>query len=116
MGIRDVFEDITYKYIDMSDWNDLIETVYGERPYHVQQQDFLPQDSVIFAEVPCDWLEEDLEENLEIWLSRPLPAEGDSIARMEFERESTVSVDALLFDLHKRGLVDEGKYLIHIWW
>lgn len=111
------FQDRTYKYIDMRDWNDLISTVYGERPYNVQQADFLPQDSVIFADVPNGWfMDEDLEGELENWLGQPLPAEDDSIARMRFQRESTVSVDALLFDLHKRGLVDEGKYLIHIWW
>jgi hypothetical protein len=76
------FQDRTYKYIDMSDWDDLIRSVYGERPYSVQQQEFLPQNTVIFADVPNDWfMDEDLQEELENWLGQPLPAEGDYIAQ-----------------------------------
>ena len=102
----------TYLYVWEINLSEFIAQEYG-RPFKWQQQNMLGQDTVIFGEVPD---EEAYSESLQEWLETPLPDENDPRGKMNFERDATVDLYAILNDLHSKGRIPAGKYLIHVWW
>lgn len=58
---------------------------------------------------------EELERQLNDWLALPHPGSG-WLEVMNFERESFVTVDVVLWDLCRRGIAPVGEYLIRVSW
>lgn len=93
-----------------------VSELYG-RPYNLQQQgDMLAQESAVALVVPEleDWNEDP---SLEEWLAATPPVSAaDYIDTMRWERQFYPSLEAVANDLHARGLLDAGRYIIHVSW
>jgi len=121
------------KMIDESDWNELVEKTYG-RTYDFQQQDGCQDRGVFNLTVPSketnDFENDAVPEvvnhsemgvSFKAWLARdpkkPLPDEtGDFSLDLWWRRNFYPSIEMVANDLHKRGLLAEGKYVIDIDW
>ena len=118
--------------IEVSDFNALVKETY-ERPYDFQQQDGCKERQTYDIKVPCE--EEDFENDIvpEIlngeqmgvsfmaWLARDpkLPIAGETedwCIRLFWHRNFYPHVSMIMNDLHRRGLIDAGEYLINIDW
>jgi hypothetical protein len=121
------------KTVDLQDWNELVTKTYG-RPYSLQQQDGCMPRGTLRLEIPSDYTEDD-EMNDEIpervndqkrgvkfekWLERDpnQPIEGETGWRlgMWWNRNFYPDLQTVANDLHKKGLVEAGVYLIIIDW
>lgn len=121
------------KAVDLQDWDELVAKTYG-RPYSLQQQDGCMPRGTLRLEIPSDYSEDD-EMNDEIpervddqirgvkfekWLERNPnhPIEGESDWRLTtwWERNFYPDLQTVANDLHKKGLVEAGVYLIIIDW
>lgn len=120
------------KVVQVSDWDDLVKKTYG-KPYSFQQQDGCQSRGIVRIEVPSDGYDF---ENLSIpeeingdetgvsfasWLARDVTQTvGDETSSwsipMFWERNFYPSMDILIDDLHAKGLLDAGEYVIHIDW
>lgn len=98
-----------------------VSELYG-RPYQLQQQgDMLAQESSVALIVPEpeDWNENP---SLAEWLAATPPEEqGLGLSEllneeMRWERQYYPSLEAVGNDLHARGLLDVGYYIIHVSW
>lgn len=129
MKIRNV------QVIDVSDWDDLVVKTYG-RPYSFQQQDGCKPRGVKYFTVPCD--PEDYENDtvpeevnhcdmgvsFAAWLARDPKQKLDS--KDEWDRNSGLNlwwdrnfypdVSMIVNDLHAKGLLPAGEYMIDIDW
>lgn len=96
---------------------------YG-RPYKLQQQgDMLAQGSYVQITVPD---EEAWDENptLAEWQAATPPGEHPeggydpnvSTENMRWERDYYPSLEVVANDLHAKGLLDAGEYLIRVYW
>lgn len=123
------------KMIELSDWDDLVQKTYG-RPYKFQQQDGCKGRGVVNITVPCEDAEDSDFENDEVpevvngdvqgvsfaaWLERdpkkPIDEqEYDWELEMWWQRNFYPHVEMIVNDLHKRGLLEAGKYSINIDW
>ena len=120
--------------ISVSDWDDLVSKTY-ERPYNFQQQEGCRDRGIFNLTIPSDYTQSD-DENDEIpevingttrgvkfekWLERdPKQQVGDETEevyiRMFWERNFYPDIYTVANDLHKKGLIETGDYLIHIDW
>lgn len=116
-------EDV--KLIWESELSALVTETYG-RPYQLQQQgDMLAQESMTRATVPQEPdFDSDLP-SLEEWSSRDVDAqpEGESSwsehawrRDLWWQRKFYPDLQLVLNDLHARGLLPAGDYVIHTWW
>jgi len=125
----------TEKVIDEDEWSEFVSKTYG-RPYHFQQQDGCRNRGVIGLTVPdnYDWeseAEDDIPEDsddeypnavkFEKWLERdpkqPLKGqEYDWELSMWWQRQFYPHIETVANDLHKKGLLEAGDYLINIDW
>src|ERR1035437_3537785 len=123
------------KMIDVSDWDDLVENTYN-RIYSFQQQDDCKPRGIVNLTVPSrDAAEYDFENetvpeivngnemgvSFSAWLDRdpnkPLdPQEYDYELGMWWDRNFYPHVDMVANDLHAKGLVEAGEYVINIDW
>jgi hypothetical protein len=120
--------------IEVQDWDELVEKTYG-RPYSFQQQDDCKERGTHELTVPDsaedyenDTVPEtvnhpDMGVSFAAWLARDpkqkLNAESwdsESGIRMWWERNFYPDVQMIANDLHARGLLDAGKYVIDIDW
>ena len=119
--------------VEVQEWNKLVKDTYG-RPYHFQQQDGCKPRGTFTLSVPeeADDYENDTvpeEVNYEhirgvsfkAWLERdPTQAIGceDSPSSIElwWERNFYPDVQMIANDLHKRSLLESGRYTIDIDW
>lgn len=121
--------------IDVSDWDQLVTETYG-RPYNFQQQDGCKPRGREYLTVhsnPDDVWEYDNETVPEIvnhdemgvtfsaWLARdpkqPLPGREDRFGlELWWDRNFYPTAEAIAHDLFKRGLIEEGDYVIDIDW
>jgi hypothetical protein len=120
--------------IESSDWDALVIKTYG-RPYCFQQQDGCKQRGIEKITVPdeewgYDHPNETVPEEVNhremavsfaSWLSRDpsLPLEGSKYeweTPMWWERNFYPHVQMVANDLHKRGLLEAGDYVINIDW
>lgn len=123
------------KMIEDRDWNDLVEKTYN-RPYKFQQQDGCKDRGTVNITVPCDYAEDfDFERNevpevvnhaemgvsFAAWLARD-PKKPLNGQEFDFElgiwwaRNFYPHVYMIINDLHKRGLLEAGEYVINIDW
>lgn len=117
--------------IDSSDWDEFVCKTYN-RPYCLQQQDgCYPNGTSIFMtcpiEEPYDY--DDFEEganntlgnpmgvSFKSWLKAKTPeGKSDWVNNMFWERNLYPSLEMLVNDLHNKGLLAAGEYVIHITW
>lgn len=120
------------KMIDVHDFDKLVRETYG-RDYCFQQQDGCKERQIVDIEVPE--YEEDYENDtipevvngdemgvsFKAWLERdpkkPIPGqEADYELNLFWERNFYPHYSMVINDLHKKGLIDKGKYKINIDW
>lgn len=122
------------KLIEVSDWDDFIEKTYG-RPYSFQQQDGCKDRGTFRLKVPDkanDYENDSVPEivnhdqmgvSLAAWLERdpqtPLSGEERSqpyAIRLWWMRNFYPEVQMVANDLHAKGLLEAGNYIINIDW
>ncbi|TDP29888.1 hypothetical protein [Nocardia ignorata] len=119
----------TVTLIHESEFSKLVTETYG-RPYRFQQQDGCRwgQDTVYLFDVPHPeggW--ESIEEfrgcyaegvpTVEEWANTPIgDYEHSWQTELHWRREFYPPFEAVIDDLHARGLIDAGSYGLHIWW
>lgn len=128
------------KVINVSDWSDFVSAIYG-REYNFQQQDGCQPRGTFHFTIPCqfeaeefDYEEATVEEivnspdrgvSFTSWLARdptlPLAANGrykpDNFdLRLWWSRNFYPNVYCVANDLHARGLLPAGNYVIDINW
>lgn len=126
------------KFVEVQDWDDLVKKTYG-KPYSFQQQNGCQARGTFRLEVPSKYIEDDEmndsipeEVNGEImgvkfatWLARdpkqPLKDEkedgkSDWMINLFWERNFYPDINTLANDLHKKGLLEAGEYVINIDW
>lgn len=119
----------TRQIIDIRDFDNLVEETYG-RPYSLQQQNFMGQETYYDFEVPESWdgwdfdgfegypvpFKEWCEADPEIDPKTGRPWSPSYEKRLHWEREFYPDFEELMHDLNLRGELDPGKYSIHVWW
>ena len=123
------------KVIHVSDWNDFVEKIYG-RPYNLQQQDGCKNRGVEYLTVPVpedelyDFEDGEIPEEVNgpemgvsfnAWLARdpkkPIPVQRyDWELELWWERNFYPTLETVANDLHQKGLLEAGQYLIIIDW
>lgn len=118
--------------IDCGDWDRFVEKTYG-RPYCLQQQNGCRGRGTLWFSVPGDSYDfkndtvpeivnhEDRGVSFKAWLARDpkqfLSDKKDLFGLgLWWHRNFYPSVEAVAFDLHKRGLLEAGEYRIIIDW
>uniref|UniRef100_A0AAU6VYJ6 Uncharacterized protein n=2 Tax=unclassified bacterial viruses TaxID=12333 RepID=A0AAU6VYJ6_9VIRU len=123
----------TEQVIDVSDWDHLVETTYG-RPYSFQQQDGCKSRGREYLTVSLEGYDdyendsvpdvingEEMGVSFAAWLARDPKEwngkEGDErYLDLFWGRNFYPAADAVAHDLCKRGLIEEGEYVIDIDW
>lgn len=122
--------------IEDYDWDELVSKTYG-RTYCFQQQEGCKDRGVFRITIPCDFTEDggmydEIPEvvngskmgvKFKAWLERdpkkPLPnkedADGHSLS-LFWERNFYPDVYTVANDLHEKGLIEAGDYMIEIDW
>ena len=131
-----LFTTRTEQVIDVSDWDELVEKIYGRR-YSFQQQDGCKERQRVRITIP-DYAEDyendtvpeivnhsDMGVSFAAWLARDpkeiLKDEGedrqyDWMIGLWWDRNFYPDVQMIANDLHAKGLIPEGKYVIDIDW
>lgn len=127
----------TVNMVDVHDWNILVQNTYG-RPYNFQQQDDCQNRGIRSITIPSESYDEDMNDSIpeeingsemgvkfEVWLARDpkQPIQGKTeTALSEFyielfwERNFYPDLQTVANDLHKKGLIEAGDYIINIDW
>lgn len=125
----------TEQVIDVGDWDRLVRETYG-RPYSFQQQDGCKERQRVHLTIPADsWYDfdndtvpetvnhDDMGVSFAAWLARdpaqPLNAEdwdSPSAIIMWWDRNFYPAVEMVANDLHAKGLIPAGEYVIDIDW
>lgn len=124
----------TKKFIDVNDWDELVTKTYG-RPYCFQQQDGCKDRGIFTLDVPSkDTYDEEMSETIEEvvnseamgvkfqqWLARdpkqPIGEETEQwMIDLWWERNFYPDIHTIANDLHSKGLLEAGKYIINIDW
>lgn len=111
----------TWQVIDETAFSKLVSETYNT-PYQAQQSGldypaFLDQGSIHHITVPYTVSSED-EKKFQEWLEERMDIDTANIdwsRKLTLER-TWVPVQPILNDLHKRGLLPEGKFCLHVWW
>lgn len=124
------------KTIDNADWDNFVRETYG-KPYCFQQQNGCQERGLFYITIPSDftedddmndsipeivngnemgvkfkvWLERDPNQKLEIYKNTP---EGGII--LFWERNFYPDIYTVANDLHSKGLIEAGDYVINIDW
>ena len=106
-----------------SEFSDLVRQTF-ERPYSLQQQgDMHSQESFVRFDVPADREEEEHWQavSMEEWLAATPPDPEDRSMeaftdRLRWDREFYPQLDSVANELHARGQLDAGTYVLHVWW
>lgn len=118
--------------IDLSDWDDLIESTYG-KPYSFQQQDGCKERGTYEFSVPTDWDDdfendsvpdkingEEMGVSFKAWLTRD-PEEWNGkdsyySKSLFWSRNWYPDIQTVANDLYAKGLLPAGEYVIDIDW
>lgn len=123
------------KVIDVGDWDELVETTYG-RMYNFQQQDGCKERQRVHLTIPdeaCDYdaetvpeevNHEDMGVSFKAWLARDPNQKLNSKDNWDREhgldlwwhRNFYPDVQMIANDLHSKGLIETGDYVIDIDW
>ena len=125
----------TQKVVGEIEWSKFVSEVYG-RPYNFQQQDDCKSRGTYTLTVPSkyydDYANDTVPENVNddemgvsfsAWLARDPKQklsnpkdQQDYCLDMWWERNFYPNIEMVANDLHAKGLLDEGEYLIDIDW
>lgn len=128
----------TIGMIESSDWDDFVQETYG-RPYCFQQQDGCQSRGTRSITVPeeseDEYMHDSIEERVngskmgvkfQVWLDRdPKAVLKDNSGKVEdrksliglfWERNFYPDLQTVANDLHAKGLLDAGEYIINIDW
>jgi len=124
----------TIKVIPVSEWDKLVTETYG-KPYSFQQQDGCRPREMFeisvpdiceyetpHAEIPEDWAGNIMCVDFEVWLKTDPETQKARNGWDDYKLESFwnrsfyPSLEMLINDLHKRGLLEEGEYSIDLDW
>jgi hypothetical protein len=121
------------KMIDVNDWDRLVIDTY-KRPYNFQQQAGCQSRGIVHISVPNYWGKdcenesipevvngEDYGVSFKAWLERdpttPLPTQKyDWELNLFWERNFYPDIGMIINDLHTKGLLEKGDYIINIDW
>jgi len=125
------------KMIDVGDWDDLVKETYG-RPYSFQQQNGCQSRGIRHLTIPSESYDEDMEDSIpekvngdemgvkfEVWLARnpKQPIQGKTETSLSefyielfWERSFYPDLQTVANDLHEKGLIEAGNYIINIDW
>lgn len=127
----------TIKQIEVGDWDDFVSTHYG-KIYTFQQQDGCKERGVHNFDVPCKFYGKEYKD--EMPESIPYEVNGDEMGvkfstwlatypeetakhfdsdwenGVFWERNFYPNFEAIVNDLYKKGLIEEGEYQIRIDW
>ena len=123
----------TEKFVDVQDFDNLVTETYG-KPYSFQQQNGCQERGVYYLTVPdpnaedfeddeipevingqdmgvsfTSWLKRDPKE----WNGEP---EDSRFLDLFWERNFYPAIEVLANDLHSKGLIEAGEYVINIDW
>lgn len=118
--------------IEVSDWDDLVEKTYG-KPYSFQQQDdckergthdlTVPDNAYDYENdsVPEEINGEEMGVSFAAWLKRDIhewngDPEDKRYINLFWHRNFYPSIEMIANDLHAKGLLEAGEYLINIDW
>lgn len=121
--------------IDVSDWDNLVEKTYG-RIYNFQQQDGCKERGTFSLTVPShayDYENDTIPEEVngsemgvsfKAWLARDPKQKLDTDDEWDrenglglfWERNFYPDIQMIANDLHEKGLIEAGKYVINIDW
>lgn len=118
--------------IEDADWNNLIQETYG-RHYVFQQQDGCKSRGIFEIQIPSqgydfpndtvseDASKEEMGVSFKAWLSRDPEKELSSEAKytnntLYWERNFYPDIHTVANDLHAKGLIPAGDYVINIDW
>lgn len=122
------------KTIELQDWDAFVSEAYGGRPYKFQQQAGCQNRGNFYLTVPNEHDEsemansvpeivngEEMGVKLSSWLARDPKTklkdqEYDFTLILWWERNFYPHIQAVANDLHKRGLLEAGEYVIDIDW
>lgn len=125
----------TEQVIDVSDWDDLVMETYG-KPYNFQQQDGCKDRQrvrITIPDKPCDFENDTVPEvvnhrdmgvSFKSWLARdpkqPLNSKDGWVRKhgveLWWERNFYPDVQMIANDMHDKGLIAAGDYVIDIDW
>ena len=124
------------KLIDIHDWNECVQEIYG-KPYNLQQQDDCMPRGILYITVPPrevhDYKNDTIPEvvngekmgvSFKAWLDRDPKQELDTDDEWErengitlfWERSFYPSLEMVVNDLYLKGLIPQGEYAINIDW
>lgn len=122
------------KMVEVSDWDRLVEDTY-KRPYNFQQQNGCKERGIFNLTVPSKYtrdneMNDSIKEvvngdemgvKFDVWLKRdpkqPIPGRStDWELSLFWERNFYPDIETVANDLYKRGLLEEGEYVINIDW
>lgn len=122
------------KIVDVDDWDELVSTTYG-KVYSFQQQEGCKDRGIFTLDVPSkDTYDAEMNETIEElvnseemgvkfqqWLARdPKQAIGEETEQwmidLWWERNFYPDIHTIANDLHSKGLLEAGKYIINIDW
>lgn len=121
------------KFIEVNDWDELVEETYG-KPYSFQQQDGCQSRSIVEITIPSNdtqdsemndsipevingnqmgvkfdvWLKKDPKDNSQKW--------DDWEIDLFWDRNFYPDLQTIANDLHSKGLIEAGNYVINIDW
>jgi hypothetical protein len=126
----------TTKLIEVHDWDKLVEDTYG-RPYSFQQQGGCKSRGTFELEIPSDGHDyknttipevvngDEMGVSFEAWKARDprewqgkieSPGQSNFYLDLFWSRNFYPCIEVLANDLHEKGLIDAGTYLINIDW
>lgn len=120
------------KIIDVQDWDELVIKTYG-KPYSFQQQDGCKERGLVYITIPeqgGDYENETVPEKVNgsemgvkfsAWLARDpkewsAPEKNSWTLDLFWERNFYPDVQMVANDLHSKGLIEAGEYIINIDW
>jgi len=120
------------KMIEVSDWDNLVSETYG-KIYSFQQQDGCQERGTFHLTVPSDYTEDDemndsipeevngdeMGVKFDVWLEKDSKLHNfgsDWENELFWERNFYPDINTVVNDLHKKGLIEAGSYIINIDW
>lgn len=119
------------KMIEVSDWDKLVSDTY-KRPYNFQQQDGCQRRGTFNITIPSESQDDEMHDSIieeinsgkmgvkfQVWLDRdPKQSVGeyDWTTELFWERNFYPDIHTVANDLHKKGLIEQGSYIINIDW
>lgn len=122
------------KLIEDRDWDELVKEVYGKKYYCLQQQDGCMDRGIIRFSLPITDIDfeghpelpnrlgiEEMCVDLNTWVSRDDEKKLDNQKygwelESYWERHFYPNFEAVASNLHTRGYLEDGEYIINIFW